>query len=399
MDRKSSPSVLENIFHLTFKSKSFGDNEGGDLPPPPPTREVRPSEAVDLKPFETETISLQRGLTLLRGTVNTSQILGTSNTDLVPGKYEGGLKLWECTIDLIETLRREMQDGHLQFRGKDVLELGCGHGLPGVVASIKGASRVHFQDFNEEVLLNLTIPNVEANLEAARTRLQSLQSLNSKASGSVEGGDQPVTPRSPLPDCEFRYFAGDWGTMDKVLSLADRSRDGDIATEKTPEVVVETEGPMKVGRHSLADDSSPPAVGVAAGPGTGSETSAREGEHGQEAEANPLAYHRVLSGVPSFYTRTEEEPVPGGGYDIILMSETLYSLASLPKLLELILKTLRRPYGVVYVGGKKHYFGVGGGTRAFKSLVEEDGRLHSHLVADFVDGSSNVREIWKFFFK
>ena len=49
----------------------------------------------------------------------------------------GGFKLWECTIDLIETLRREMQDGHLAFRGKDVLELGAGHGLPGILTLLK----------------------------------------------------------------------------------------------------------------------------------------------------------------------------------------------------------------------------------------------------------------------
>lgn len=35
----------------------------------------------------------------------------------------GGLKLWECTIDLVEMLRREIQDGQLSFRGKRVLEV------------------------------------------------------------------------------------------------------------------------------------------------------------------------------------------------------------------------------------------------------------------------------------
>jgi hypothetical protein len=35
----------------------------------------------------------------------------------------GGFKLWECTTDLIETLRREIQDGRLSFRGKHVLEV------------------------------------------------------------------------------------------------------------------------------------------------------------------------------------------------------------------------------------------------------------------------------------
>lgn len=35
----------------------------------------------------------------------------------------GGFKLWECSVDLIEAVRKEIQDGHLSFRGKDVLEV------------------------------------------------------------------------------------------------------------------------------------------------------------------------------------------------------------------------------------------------------------------------------------
>lgn len=42
------------------------------------------------------------------------------------------------------------------------------------------------------------------------------------------------------------------------------------------------------------------------------------------------------------------------------------------------MQCIRPPYGVVYVAGKKHYFGVGGGTRQFKHLVEDDGTLFSN---------------------
>ena len=44
-------------------------------------------------------------------------------------------------------------------------ELGCGHGLPGILCLLGGAS-VHFQDFNRQVLTHLTLPNVAANLAA-----------------------------------------------------------------------------------------------------------------------------------------------------------------------------------------------------------------------------------------
>jgi hypothetical protein len=41
-------------------------------------------------------------------------------------------------------------------------------------------------------------------------------------------------------------------------------------------------------------------------------------------------------------------------------------------------QVLRPPYGVLYVAAKKHYYGVGGGTRQFKALLDEDGKF-SHL--------------------
>lgn len=38
-----------------------------------------------------------------------------------------------------------------------------------------------------------------------------------------------------------------------------------------------------------------------------------------------------------------------------------------------LLQCVQRPYGVVYMAAKKYYFGVGGGTRQFLSMVEKDG--------------------------
>lgn len=39
------------------------------------------------------------------------------------------------------------------------------------------------------------------------------------------------------------------------------------------------------------------------------------------------------------------------------------------------LQCLTPSHGVVYMAAKKHYFGVGGGTRRFLSVVEKDGEL------------------------
>ncbi|KAL3832487.1 hypothetical protein ACJMK2_024127 [Sinanodonta woodiana] len=99
-----------------------------------------------------------------------------SHSDLIPNVYEGGLKVWECAIDLLEFL----QNTQISFVGKSVLELGCGAGLPGILAAKQGAAHVHFQDYNSEVLEIYTIANVRLN--------------------QIEESGK----------CACRYFSGDW---------------------------------------------------------------------------------------------------------------------------------------------------------------------------------------------
>lgn len=69
------------------------------------------------------------------------------HSDLVAGKYEGGLKVWECTKDLIEyfaeNVVKELKDG---LKEKNVLDLGCGSGHLGIMA-LKFGANVTFQDY------------------------------------------------------------------------------------------------------------------------------------------------------------------------------------------------------------------------------------------------------------
>ncbi|CAI9719956.1 Hypothetical predicted protein [Octopus vulgaris] len=84
--------------------------------------------------------------------------------DLIPNKYEGGLQIWECSIDLTKYISNQM------LSGSSVAEIGCGAGLPGLCALKKGASTVLFQDFNSEVLTKLTLPNILLNCYEERER-------------------------------------------------------------------------------------------------------------------------------------------------------------------------------------------------------------------------------------
>ncbi|PON95483.1 Lysine methyltransferase [Trema orientale] len=273
-------------------------------PPPPPCVELPFSEASPSVKYTVEPVNLD-GLTLLKGRVSTREVFALSNSDLVPGKYEGGLKLWEGSLDLVKALRSEVGNEHLAFTGKRVLELGCGHGLPGIFACLEGAAAVHFQDFNAEVLKCLTIPNVNANLQK---KLQP---------SKIDETDSETLAR-------VRFFAGDWSEIDKLL----------------PHV--------------------------------------RDSKEESEPGSGDCSVH---------------------GYDIILMAETVYSVTVFQRLYELIKKCLSYPHGLVYMAAKKHYFGVGGGTRQFLSMVEKDGLMDFSMVAEVADGSSNVREVWKLSFK
>ncbi len=82
-------------------------------------------------------------------------------------------------------------------------------------------------------------------------------------------------------------------------------------------------------------------------------------------------------------------------YDLLLSSDTLYSLSYFRPLWNLI-RSLLSPRGVALIAAKRYYFGIGGSTDAFLDLVREDDEKKEwiasvgHVVED---GRSNIREI------
>ncbi|KAG7346551.1 lysine methyltransferase [Nitzschia inconspicua] len=123
-------------------------------------------------------------------------------TDLVPGVYEGGLKVWECSIDLCQYLYQHNIDvqGH-------ILELGCGHGLPScwilknALVSNKSDKNLEcflvFSDYNEFVLRDVTLKNVVLNA----------------CDASAMSSDLVVDWLSR----HVAFGAGNWNTMSKFL--------------------------------------------------------------------------------------------------------------------------------------------------------------------------------------
>lgn len=125
------------------------------------------------------------------------------NTDLVPGVYEGGLKVWECSIDLC----RYFVQKNIVIKGH-ILELGCGHGLPGIWLLKQAISKsqqslvdtfVTFSDYNEFVIRDVTIPNVAININDSCGSMNNTNHINHLLNGNAAFG------------------SGDWLVMSDLL--------------------------------------------------------------------------------------------------------------------------------------------------------------------------------------
>lgn len=143
-------------------------------------------------------------------------------SDLISGVYEGGLKVWECTYDLLELIEK---DGET-FGGKSVLDLGCGAGLLGILALKRGARRVHFQDYNSTVIDQLTLSNVVLNCQEDDDRESDDDEVGKGKSGCKVKADDGGPPQkkkaaelSQLPRLDkCRFFSGDWSTFLALVS-------------------------------------------------------------------------------------------------------------------------------------------------------------------------------------
>jgi hypothetical protein len=83
---------------------------------------------ITLPPIGVDNISLRK-------VVPKNITLDENGSDIIPGKYEGGKKVWECSIDLAEyILSSELSLRRTNSLPLDALELGCGHGLPAIAA-------------------------------------------------------------------------------------------------------------------------------------------------------------------------------------------------------------------------------------------------------------------------
>jgi len=151
--------------------------------------------------------------------------------DVVPGKYFGGLKVWSCAVDLALAVHRAGSSANvpatlpasgatpylellvalkqsMSGAGAKVMELGCGHGLPGMAALACGALDVSFHDYNYEVVEACLLRNLCATFsdnlrKVAISRRKHLVSYDSRAVVRAGSGDwgslAPAEPDTAEP--------------------------------------------------------------------------------------------------------------------------------------------------------------------------------------------------------
>ncbi|XP_039255494.2 histidine protein methyltransferase 1 homolog [Styela clava] len=223
---------------------------------------------------------------------------GTTPSDLIPNVYEGGFKVWECTLDVLEYLSRHAEENI--FKGKRVMDLGCGVGVLGTYAICSAqAGFVTFQDFNKDVITDATGP----------TSL-----LNFKIGHNLDG----------ISTCQETGFQ----TKDSCKSDDSESANEEILSKAT---------------DSLLSDLW------------------------KDCKFLSSCKKRV-----NFMFGDWSDLIDcsnNNKYDVILSSETIYNTAYYSKLHSFLEKFLKRD-GVIYMGSKSHYFGVGGGVLAWTEFVK-----------------------------
>ncbi|XP_062319140.1 histidine protein methyltransferase 1 homolog [Osmerus eperlanus] len=250
-------------------------------------------------------------------------------SDLISGVYEGGLKVWECTYDLLELVDREGET----FAGKRVLDLGCGAGLLGIVALKRGARLVHFQDYNSTVIEQLTLPNVLINCH--------------EGEGDVEESEEEDDDKK--------------GSEKRTREESDR----EVEEEKRAGREKKGDGKVK----EKTENSPPPPKKRALEP----------------SKDSKLSRCRFFSGDWRTYLPLVLGEDPSPKYDIIFTSETIYNTANYPALHDTIQGLLAQE-GLVYLATKAHYFGVGGGLHLFETFVEQRGVFCVERLWDMDEG-------------
>ncbi|GMG19191.1 unnamed protein product [Ambrosiozyma monospora] len=160
-------------------------------------------------------------------------LIGDTDEDLRQGVYEGGLKSWECSFDLIDKLDRgTIQSLSNQQQSFDLIELGCGTALPSLyifnqlIESLSKQSsneneskrriNIVLTDYNYEVLRLVTLPNVLINWCLHAITPQQLVQLQGRYTTTTTEREETITAKQRKDYSNVRP-----GEIDITLELID----------------------------------------------------------------------------------------------------------------------------------------------------------------------------------
>ncbi|CAO3678927.1 unnamed protein product [Rhizopus microsporus] len=181
----------------------------------------------------------------------------SGNSDLIKGVYEGGFKTWECSIDMVEYLSSLPEE---QISNKKVLEIGCGSSIPAIyLLTINKTNRVDIQDYNEQVIRYVSVPNILLNcvLNVQENPAVNNEEQGKESSSESEDEDEdddddeekrieedPVTCDAEAEiiadqvpamlqqvSARTRAFFGDWSTLPEQLGVDQGKYDLIVTTE------------------------------------------------------------------------------------------------------------------------------------------------------------------------
>ncbi|KAF9312898.1 hypothetical protein BG003_005817 [Podila horticola] len=287
--------------------------------------------------FEVEEITgksnAATGTTKPSGPGGVEMLALAGKSDLVKGVYEGGLKTWECALDLVAYLAENKES----YDGKRVLELGCGSALPGIYLLTQSSSvRVDLQDYNDQVLKLVTLPNVLLNTH-------------------IRPDQQPAEEDEDENDSEERPMKGN--------SFREESEgEGDEDDEEDEE------------------DDEIPEADPADGDFKGVELDIPDSEEERKVLLQKVGLQsRFFMGDWAGLVDLLDFKSNDDKYDLILTSETIYAEESHTKLYTTIKNSLKQG-GKALVAAKTFYFGVGGDILSFRNLIEKDGAFDVKVV-------------------
>ncbi|KAH9444805.1 hypothetical protein MJO28_013164 [Puccinia striiformis f. sp. tritici] len=290
-----------------------------------------------------------------------------STSDLVPGIYEGGFKTWECSLDLanqldpiLERIKNIWSTNSSRQDPFRILEIGCGTAVPTITLCFNlfkflfnfnqsvdcspignntlddqqptPILEIILQDFNSDVLKLLTFPNILL----AYYRATQIVEQEKKAGRQAKDASVEESSSQDTKGCIGEEEGGAEGE-----EVTDEEEDLEI----TDELKTEFEFFLRMNRIRIS------------------------------FVYGPWSTFELPSSTSSDTTKTK---VPrndnNSGCQVILSSETLYSISSLPSFIN-VLKLSSQNYVegdqcTILIASKSIYFGVGGGTHHFIDLVE-----------------------------